>query len=384
MILKNKLQILLCLLITATSCSKGSPSLPAFDYKTEYSSKEFLYHDNFSFKYIPVETDSLLIDRSQVVYMCNDSTIILTGKDYKFVTIDASGKILSSFSRAGNASGEYLGVTDVFYDEKQKEFVILDSQKKRVLILDNRGYYKREIPIEKGHNANAIMNLNDQAFLTYNCSLGLQEDLHGSYSVVSKTDGTIIKDIVMNCEGEKRYPSVINLPKFINIYKTNHMIPGDDYVVLSEAYCDTIYKMDRKDFSLQPYFVKTPAFNTLPNPDKFFLCPCIDTPEYMMFIKYHVTYDNDGAKMVSEEFFYDKKEGKFYKSSNKYLNKDTLGPFSKIKYKDYGSLGYTLDIVDLYKMEEAGILDEKLKPILEKADENDNPVLVLTNFETNK
>lgn len=380
MILKNCLKISICLIISAVSCNKGPQTLPEFDYKTDYPQKEFSYSDNFDINSIPIETDSLLIDKSRILYISDEFVIALTGKDRKFITIDKSGKILNSFSRVGNAAEEYLSVQDVFYDSQQKEFYILDAQKKRILILDNAGLYKREFPIVSGHGVSAIMNLNDNSFITYNCNLGMQEDLHGSYSIMSKTDGAIIKDIIINSDGKKRYPSVINLPKFISIYKMTNMIPGDDYVLLSEAYCDTVYRMSRQDFSLTPYFIKSPAFNTLPDNDKFFMSPCLDTPDYTIFVKLNSKYDDSKANFTSEEFFYDKKENKFYKVANKYVDNNEFGPFYSINYKNYGLSGYTLDIMDLYKMEKQNLLDESLKQILSKANENDNPVLVLMNL----
>lgn len=369
-----------CLLVAGllVSC-KEEHSLPVFDYKTEYPAKEFAYEDNFKISYIPIETDSLLLDRSRVIYVSDDLNILLSGKEQRFVFVDGAGKIIKSFSRQGNGKGEYVRVRDVFYDPLRKEFFIYDG--KSMLVLDENGLFKNKFVIpEQGISVSAIMDLNEDHFITYNCSLGLQEDKHGSYSVFSKNDGQIVKDIEMPYEGKKRYPSVVNLPHFIHILKSVTMIPGKDYVVLSESYCDTVYAMNRKDYSLKPMFVKSPAFSSMAENNKFFMEPFVDTPEYTLFIKLNSSYDESEAKFNMEELMYDKKEGKFYRTSNKYVDEKKSGPLYLIGYKLYGKLGYTADIIELEKMKEQGLLVKELEPVLSDASETDNPVLVTMNI----
>ncbi len=365
--------------LLSVSCGKDRGAIPVFDVNKDYPQKEFDYEANFNNVYIPIETDSIMIDAARVIYISDEMNILLSRNENKFIFIDKNGKIVKNFCRKGKGGDEYLSVQDAFYDPLQKEFFILDSKRERILILDDNGKYLRDFSVSKGHNISAIMNLNDNYFITYNCSLGMREDEHGSYSVMSKKDGSIIKDVVIQSEGKKRYPSVINLPQYISVIKTKNMIPGDDYVVLSESYCDTVYTINRKDLSLSPMFIKSPPFNTMPDNDKFFIEPCMDTPDYTLFVKLNVKYDESAANSQWEELVYDKKEKKFYKTSNKYPDEKKYGPFCRASYKSYGSLGYTRDIIELYKLQEQGFLTEPLKQILSGADENDNPVLVLMN-----
>lgn len=367
-----------CLLVACmlVSC-KEEKGIPVFDYKTDYPAKEFIYEDNFKISYIPIETDSILLDRSRVIYMSDDMNILLSGE--KFVFVDGSGKIKKSFSRQGNGQGEYVRVQGVFYDPLRKEFFIYTG--KSILVLDEDGLFKNKFAIpEQGISVSAIMDLNEDHFITYNCSLGLQEDKHGSYSVFSKNDGQIVKDIEMKCEGKKRYPSVINMPRFIHIMKSVNMIPGKEYVVLSESFCDTVYAMNRKDLSLKPMFVKSPEFRTQPDNNKFFLEPFVDTPEYTLFATVRSSYDESKAQFETGEFMYDKKEGKFYRTSNKYVDEKKTGPlYGAIWHKLYDKLGYTVDIIELEKMKEQGLLVKELEPVLSDASETDNPVLVIMN-----
>lgn len=360
-----------------SSCTGASKTLPVFDYTTDYPVKEFPYSSVFDIKYIPVETDSTLIDRLRILSITNQKVIGVTDKENKFVFIDENGTITNKFSRIGNAKEEYLGVNDAFYDEAGQTFFILDSQKGRILLLDKDGMYKREFPVEKGHGISAIFNLNENSFISYNCNLGFTEDTHGSYSVLSKENGSVIKDIMISCEGEKRYPTVVHLPQFISVFKSVTMVPADGCVLLSESYCDTVYKMDAQTLTMQPYLLKSPAFATLPDNDKYFLEPYMDTPDYFFFTKRRVTYDDKGAKSTPQEYFYDKKEGKFYKVSNK-----SIGNFKN--YKKYGSAGCSIDMIDLMKMQDEGTLPEPLKPILSTATENDNPVLMIMNLKNTK
>lgn len=364
-------------LLIMPSCANESKTLPVFDYTTDYPSKEFPYSAVFDTKYIPVQTDSTLIDRLRVLSISNQQIIGVTGKERKFVFIDVDGKISNSFSREGNAKEEYLGVNDVFYDEFRQSFFILDSPKKRILVLDKDGMYKTEFPIGEGHGISAILNLNEKYFISYNCNLGFTEDTHGSYSILSKENGSVIKDITISCDGKKRYPSVIRLPQYISIFKSITMIPADSCVILSESYCDTIYKMDIQTLSMQPYFLKSPAFAALPDNDKYFLELYMDTPNYLLFAKQRITYNDKGAESDTQEYFYDKKEEKFYKIINK--NIETFA-----NYKKYGSVGCSIDIINLMKMQDEGTLPEPLKPILSKANENDNPVLMIMNLKITK
>ncbi|MEG0519388.1 MAG: 6-bladed beta-propeller [Bacteroidales bacterium] len=360
-----------------SSCMGDSKTLPVFDYTTDYPSKEFPYSLVFDIKYIPVETDSTFIDRLRVLSVTSQQIIGITGKENKFVFIDENGVISNSFSRTGNAKEEYLGVNDAFYDQDSQAFFVLDSPKKRILVLDKDGMYKREFPIEKGHGISAISSLNENYFISYNCNLGFMEDTHGSYSVLSKEDGSVIKDITIFCEGKKRYPTVVHLPQFISVFKFVTMIPADGCVLLSESYCDTVYKMDAQTLAMQPYLLKSPAFGTLPDQDKYFLEPYMDTPDYFLFAKQRITYDDKKANATSQAYFYDKKEGKFYKISNK-----NIGDFEN--YKKYGYAGCSIDMIDLMKMQDEGTLPPTLKPILSTATENDNPVLVIMSLKNIK
>ncbi|MEF9987357.1 MAG: 6-bladed beta-propeller [Bacteroidales bacterium] len=367
-------------IIFAVSCNEHSGVIPTFNYTTDYPVKEFPYEENFNIKYIPIETDSIMVNRCRVIYSSTNLTIALTGKDYKFIFINDDGKIIKSFSRLGNAPGEYTSITDVFYDAINKEFFILDSRKGEILILDNDGVYKNAYTVNKEHNIASIMDFNSHSFISYNNLFGFsdKENKYGSYSIISKKDGAIIKNIIINpTEKEKRYPTVIHLPNYIAVFKMSNLIPNKDFAILDEAYCDTIYKINRTNYTMEPYYIKSPAFNTFPQNDKYFLETCMDTPNYTVFFKLNVKYDDSKANLIQEEFFYDKREQKFYKSGNKYINNQKVGPFDEQNYNNYGLFGYSIDIIDLFKMDEQGILGAPLKSILSKANENDNPVLVL-------
>lgn len=359
-------------LLCAFACGNNkSGQFPVFDTTAFYPAKDFDYSKVFDIKYIPIKTDSIFVGSVSMFYV-SDHLYMGTVNRKEIVFINNDGEIFKKINKNGNSAEEYLSISDVFYDDKAQEIFIWDSQRNHILVLDGDGNFKRCFDIEKDRGIADIMNYDDDLFIIYSNDLALNKEYkYSSYSLLSKKDGKPLEDIFMSCQGEKRYPTVINLPKYISIYKMINMVPVSGGVLLSEAYCDTMYRCSGKDAILEPVMIKAPAFHTMDAKKKMFIEPHFDTPEYMVFSVITAITKEDGADFEDQEYFYDKKEKLFYQNSAKYPE------WKKGRIFDADQYAHTIDITTLYKMEEEGSLNLQLKEILSKATEDDNPVLVV-------
>ncbi len=311
----------------------------------------------------------------------NDSFIFVLEYD-KLYTFTREGKFISQISRKGEGPEEYIVLSSFYVDNPKQQVTIIDSYKNLLINYDFMGNYLSSVsvPAEAFPSSHYTLLTGDNLLLSHNMM-----DMHDtkSYSLFD-----------MDKQKVKSYFSYqpITVGNYMYPYSWHPMAKAGKDIDIIMPLCDTIYTYLSATSSFEPKYIIETLYKMIPK-DKIRkntpsytedICKLCEQGYFSGFTgifetetKVLLEYKDMGV--VMGYFLFDKSS----KAGNYYLNcsskEDTVLPFFHTIYAYKNVFVGCAQPRDLLKLE--NIQDKEIRERIQELDEDDNPCLILYEFE---
>ena len=365
------------------SCDQTTQSIPQINLDTEYPEKEIYLQDVAEVSYLPLETTNEVLFNGSFTDISPKGMVSYNRRDGAVFVFDGTGKTLLSMNHRGEGPSEYTEVKKVSIDWEKQEIYVLDI-KKHILVYDLTGKYIRtiDIPVETRHTD--MYPYGENNFILFKqIPEGINVKVIQPYRpllLLSRTSNQL--DSLPYTKKENVYiTAYIGDMSGIAEVGTLRSYYGQTY--LNDISCDTIFHLNEKNNQLTPILTRTPSI-LAPQDTPYVLTLEGVTTRYIFLkkqIKDHNLEDPNSAK-GNRFIAYDRVTQEFFRPIFK--NKDYTN--QAIQNKDFslceGEWGNHF-ILEAFKLKEAleeNTLNGELKAIAEQIDEEDNPVVMIIQY----
>lgn len=362
--------------------------------QSDYPKKELILQDFLEIDYIPLETNPQFLTAANIQDI-GDNHIITKNMgrtDGEIFIFSKEGKGVTTFNRLGQGGEEYTNILNIILDEKNNEIYVNNHYSKKIIVYDLNGNFKRSFNQAEMKLYDPIGNLSEDYLICHDdyFEFGKPDLKRNCFLVISKNDGSIIKEIEIPYE-EKKSMVIIKHDangKITNNWgiRNSHLIPYLNSWILIEPSADTIYQYSYND-DLKPFIVRTPSVQSM-NPEVY-LFPSILTERYyfMQVVekKFNFGIDTDVPR---RNLIYDKLENTIFEGvvyNNDFIDKTPINLWFehrvlKVLNSDNIVFITRLETSDLVEAYNKGRLRGKLKEIAANLDEESNPVIMLAKY----
>ena len=365
----------------------GNDSFITVDVRKSYPKKELILQDFMDVEYIPLETNNEFINQGITQAIGKEMIIVTNSISHGDIFIyDRNGKGVRKFNRMGQGPEEYISITGIILDEENGEIFVNDGAEiKRIRVYDLLGKFKRSIKHSEDILYDKVYNYENGHLICHHVD-GAESD-YQTFSIISKNDGSITKEIQIPIYKEKKSTTVklvqqdgtflLRLRLFYN-----SLVPYQNNWILTEHSSDTIYRYLPNE-SMLPFMVRVPSIQSM-SPEVF-LFPGTLTDRYYFMQKFKKENVNEGY--ITTELVYDKKEKKIFEPivyNGDYSDKKvSMMPSSMGREIANNEVAFwrkieSYELVEAY--EKGELKDGKLKEIATKLDAEDNPVIMLVKY----
>lgn len=267
-----------------------------FNAEEEYPETGIRLSELADISYIPLGINENTILRLQGtcegnIYLLTHNRIYLNEEQSVIYIFKRDGTPLKKIDRQGNGPEEYTYISSYVVDTLHQEIFVQDVHKKRSLVYDLEGNFKRTFP----NKAKEIAQLNDSLLVNY-----FQYNPKGPrYSVIRKSDGSQIAACPIRFN--------VKLPNdALGRLAYGSLIKSPNGVFLSNLGNDTVFEI-RKEMQILPRIIDKSNYGT-----NFAQAhPTIETGRYLLF---YILRCHSYKPAVKQNFYaYDKKEKQIYK-----------------------------------------------------------------------
>lgn len=339
-----------------------------FDVKNDYPETKIKLSDLSDALYIPLGTNDTTLLRLLGTcegneYFITDDLIYVHETEKAIYVFKKDGTPVRKIDRRGAGPEEYPYLASYAVDTLHNELFILDAARKRTLVYDLEGNFKRTFP----NLAKEIGILNDSLLINY-----YRYNPGGPrYAVTRKTDGTTVKKLPIrfnvklphDSHGRMAYGSLIKSPKGF---------------FLSNLANDTINEI-QENMQLRPRIIDESNYSTTFAQ----VHPTIETGRYLMF---YILCSHNYKPAVKQNFYiYDKKERQIYRMSdypgnNYWRLLDDYPHITNLTTTQNSNIAIRTRLVESLFMEEGRHGDDAIKKLMKTLDIDDNPVLQVMIF----
>ena len=377
-------------LMTGCGGKQSTEDLIIVDVTKKYPKKELILQDFMDVEYIVLETNDEFLTQGLVRAIGKEIILVRNRvSDGDIFIYDRSGRGLRKINRQGQGGEEYLYVGGILLDEDNNEMYINDGS--RILVYDLFGKFKRGFRHKEGSSFGSLRNFDKESLICQDDSF--DKDVEATdvppFAIISKQDGSIIKDISISCQ-QKRPPtqrinhSGVNVTVYnSNFPLTSSVIPYHDSWILTVYSTDTIFSY-LPDHSMIPFMARTPSIQSM-NPEVF-LFPEILTDRYYFLrtekkepeVRGTTPYDTR-VSLPNTYLAYDRQEKTIFEYTvfNDDYSKKMPVEMSQRPLNNEIAFCQKLEADDLFDAYKEGQLKGKLKEIAAGLKEEDNPVLML-------
>ncbi len=363
--------------------------IPVFDKEKQYPKKTIKSGELIAERrFIPLETtpEVLLDNDARLTYVSDKRILVYNQKIGNIFIFGIDGKALLHFNGRGPDSYNYI--VSVVYDEKNKEVFILDLSS-RIYVYSENGVFRRILHTPDNIRPTEMYNFDDQSILIFdekqyiNTTPVINIPPTQPFTIHSKKNGAMISkiNITMNKVLAKRM-TVQTGPNSATTHSNVTAVPNNSQFgpefIFSDFSLDTIYHL-KEDKTLVPMFVQSPSvFSDHPKivnigmlTDRF-----VSFSVYTWDILEQIRNNNKGQKVPFNKryFMYDFHEENFYE-----INLLLLGTHDKLEISK-NMCAYLIEANRLVEDLKAGRLTGELKRIVQKLNEEDNPVVELVKY----
>ena len=358
----------------------GKNDLIAVDVRKNISQKkELILQDFMDVEYIVLETKEDFLNQGIVEDIGKEIIIIKNQnriRDGNIFIYDRSGKALRKINRQGQGPEEYTVTYNITLDEENEEIFVNDLFKRKIVVYDLFGKYKRSIKQKDGIGSyyTNMFNFDKNNLICYN-----SDSKEKSFVLISKQDGSITKEIQIPFK-EHKFLQKISGEDIMRPGPYRPIIPYyDGNWILLEISSDTVYTL-LPDYSLRPFIVRNPSVQSM-DPEVILRLRLLSDRYYFMeTVKNEFNFDSRSG-FPYNYFMYDKQEKSFYGYTiynGDFINKKEIQMTTLLPINHEIESWFYLQpfqLIESYKKGE--IKDGKLKEIAEKLNEEDNPVIML-------
>jgi hypothetical protein len=381
--------ILVIILLVVAGCEKSKQStvdIITVDVTKSYPKKELILQDFMDVEYIPLETTNNFLTQGVVLAIGKDIIIVknrINDGDI-FIFDKTTGKGLKKINRRGQGPEEYVNASWITLDEDIGEMFVNDFTSKRILIYDLDGKFKRSFKHKEGALFVNVYDFDRENLLCYDGNFDYNDKgSMQSLLLISKQDGSITKEIQIPFEEKIITSLMVRDGEMVygGVPETHYpIIYHFDSWILVEPSSDTIYRY-LPNHNMTPLIVRTPSIQSM-DPEVFLFLSILSERYYFMETVKKV-YDFSTQKgFPGTDLLYDKQENALFEYTvynDDYTDKKLISikpprprPVSN-EIAAWQHLGAS-QLVESYKK---GVLKGKLKEVVAKLDEEDNPVIML-------
>lgn len=379
--MKNQNLILVFILLVVAGCEKNkqqADDLITVDVTTSYPKKELVLQDFMDVEYIALETTDQFLTQG-LVRDVGKEFLLATNRNNDgdiFLFDRKNGKGVRKINRQGQGAEEYTRMNDVILDESNGE-IFVKSQGNKILVYDLYGGFKRCLNL--GREVSSVFDYDKNNLICYDMSdyHSKGKDRSKSYHIIiSKQDGSVTREIFIPFKTINT-PIVVDGDKFIASYSYPIRLSHDAWTLVDTS-ADTLYHY-APDGTLIPFIVRTPSAHTM-QPEVFlYMGISTDRYHFMQTLKNVFNFEK-GNGFYTDELVYDREEKAMFQvavCNDDYAEKRTVAMTAKSinrEIENATSLNASR-LVEIYK--KGQLKDGKLKEIVSKLDEEDNPVIML-------
>ena len=379
--MKNQNLILVFILLVVAGCEKNkqqADDLITVDVTTSYPKKELVLQDFMDVEYIALETTDQFLTQG-LVRDVGKEFLLATNRNNDgdiFLFDRKNGKGVRKINRQGQGAEEYTRMNDVILDESNGE-IFVKSQGNKILVYDLYGGFKRCLNL--GREVSSVFDYDKNNLICYDMSdyHSKGKDRSKSYHIIiSKQDGSVTREIFIPFKTINT-PIVVDGDKFIASYSYPIRLSHDAWTLVDTS-ADTLYHY-APDGTLIPFIVRTPSAHTM-QPEVFlYMGISTDRYHFMQTLKNVFNFEK-GNGFYTDELVYDREEKAMFQvavCNGDYAEKRTVAMTAKSinrEIENATSLNAS-QLVEIYK--KGQLKDGKLKEIVSKLDEEDNPVIML-------
>ena len=398
--MKIKIAILSLLLFIIFGCGGGSKSgvvndaFISVDVAKNYPQKELILQDFMDVEYVALETNDDFLCQGVVLAIGKDFIIVKNNiNDGDIFIFDRTGKGLRKFNHMGQGPEEYTSLAWVVLDEDNNELFLNDVN--RVLVYDLFGKFKRSFRHNEGSSYANMYNFDRENLMCQDISYDYDEGATGKppYVIISKLDGSVIKDISIPFQQKKPSMKSINQngeTRYISLssFTLASVIPYYDSWIITVYTTDTVFRYF-PDHSMTPFIVRTPSIQS--DNFKALLSPGILTERYFFLHSSNIEPETQGPPSFSTVFLktylmYDRQENAIYEYTvynDDYSDKISVS-MSQRTINNAIAFWQKIEAHELVEAQEKGKLKGKLKEISVGLEEESNPVIMLVKNKANK
>ncbi len=374
---------ILALILVFAGCNKNIPNeVLTIDITKDYPKKEIAFQDIANVSYIPLEKNNEHPFHGNISDFKNDKIIAYNYSGGDIFIFSKNGKIENIINHLGDGPEEYNAINGIIYDESANELFVNNNRKNKILVYDLQGEFKRSLNYLEDRKYQSICLFDGELIV---CD-DLEKNESSTFFTISKTDGSMQKEI--GPYFSNRIPPTTSedlgnntiLSMIINYRKTAFSF--DNNLILNDISSDTIFQYTKKN-SLQPRIIQTPSVQNS-TPAEILIAE-FETKQilFMRRIVKEFIYDkNDLSAGISgrgNNLLYDKTNNEIYEPyffNNQILTEQETGigsAFNGFFVNKYDAF----NLIDYYENRE---LEAELAEIASKLDINDNPVLMVVDY----
>lgn len=381
--------ILIVFLLVMAGCGEGKPpveDLITVDVSKSYPKKELILQDFMDVEYIPLETNDEFITMGWL-HAVGEKVIIVRNRnrntDGDIFIFDRNGKGLKKINRLGQGAEEYQFLLGITLDEDNNEIFVNDHWRRKILVYDLSGNFKRSFDHKQGWYSMDIYNFDRNNLLC--CTNGIDNEKNlNKYVVISKQDGSITKGIEIPFK--KKVTSLVFSAdsSYVMPIRNRTLVPhqGDSWMLMENS-SDTVYKL-QTDYSIVPLIARTPPIASMK--PGVFLYPAVVTDRYCFMQTVKAEWDwiaNTGHER--KDLMYDKQENAIFEyvvHNADFTNEQPISMMvSEVTFGNNEiAVVQKLEAYELIEAYKKGHLKGKLKEITAGLNEESNPVIMLIKY----
>lgn len=339
-----------------------------FDEKEAYPETKIRLSELADPSYIPLGTNDDVIlklngtSEGNEYFLTSDLVYLQEGQSQLYI-FKKDGTPLKAISRQGGGPEEYAWISSYVVDTLGNELFVQDIHRKRTVVYDTDGNFKRTFP----NLAKEIVLLNDSLLLNF-----FQYNPKGPrYSVIRKSNGNTVKELPIRFNTKLPHDSWGRLAY-------GSLIKSPNGAFLSNLGNDTVFEI-RKELNILPRIIDKSDYGT-----NFAQAhPTIETGRYLMF---YILCCKFYQPIVEQRFYiYDKKETQIYQMSDYKDNSywtlmDDYPHIQNWETTQNSHIAIRPRLASSLFEAEGKHGDEQLKAIIDTLNEDANPVLQIMTF----
>jgi hypothetical protein len=374
-----------CIKTSTPSNTENAKPLPVFDLgQASWPRNESDFEETV--RYIPLETneDVIIDEKRRILYFSDSRIVVLNEKKGDVFVFDGQGKIVSHFNHRGQGPGEYWNLqihpygTVAVYDEINREIFVLEYKRGNCNVYSEDGRHLRTFEFPKNKQYREAYSFDSETLLAYDANT----ETDSAYVFLSKKDGRALSRIDIPLKKrlsntDSRRVSDGWMLATIGLPRQQLLKDGNDFI-LAEISSDTLYRFTR-DKRLIPILAYTPSVHDSKTPVAF--QPFKVTDKCVFGFKYVFDLSENPQPPRVFALIYDLEKRQTFEWKGSPGIEFYVGGYdasnTDLPAGLYLQNGFPDWILKVLKKDE---LSGKLKEVVEKLKEDDNPVIQVIKF----